>query len=413
MKSLSLSIVFVLSSLPIIYGQWEDISINTDIRLLSIDFIDDDNGYVIGANQIFKTSDGGANWELNYEGELSMSLRDVFALDNETAFAVGEDKDSESSLLLRTGDNGMTWTQIPLANYSTLTSILFTSPQIGYCTAERGRILKTIDGGLTWENKSEGLIVTNNVFISVDFANDTFGIAVGDRVDPTGGSSFITKTENGGDSWELLFHYPDLDPRKISVFFSDEETFYLLESDGMFRIDSCGQNWTNTDPEFKFQNREIFFTDNSTGYVIGRRIQKTTNGGEDWEEITPVIQGKSPNCIVFNSIDFPSSEIGYIAGNDGAIFKTINGGISSTDDFITNSDIKIYPNPVIDILTLELKDETPLDYIEVYDSETYLTTIESGNSNQISLDLSNYPHGTYYLVIFSKNNQSVRRVLKY
>ena len=417
MKSVVLSIVLTFSSLHILYGQWEDISINTSTSLSSIDFLDNDNGYVTGENLIYRTSDGGANWELSFESDLKFDFLDVYTLDKDNAFAVGSDRNS--ALLLRTEDNGLSWIRIPLGDpfsLTKLTSITFTSALIGYCTDSKGRILKTIDGGLTWDLKPDASFSTDNVSISIDFTSDSTGIVVGDRLSPYGGSSFIAKTEDGGDSWELLSaymsEYPSDRNKKISIFFSDDETAYLLEKDGLSKTLDCGENWIARDPEFKIENKGIFFTDNNTGYVVGSRIQKTTSGGEDWEEITPVIQGAPSNSIEFNSIDFPNPEVGYVAGDNGKIFKIINTGTISMDDLTDEQleAITIFPNPTTSRLTIS-SPELGIQRIDVLDGQGQTQSMQYDEVRELIYDLQGYVSGLYFFSIHTEKGRVVKKVV--
>ena len=74
----------------------------------------------------------------------------------------------------------------------------------------------------------------------------------------------------------------------------------------------------------------------NTGYISGDRvILKTTNGGNNWEQL-------SPPSIWLNAVSFPSdNETGYVAGESGSsgrIYKTTNGGanwLQQTTEIVT------------------------------------------------------------------------------
>ncbi len=65
---------------------------------------------------------------------------------------------------------------------------------------EPAYILKTNDGGESWkivfENKTKGMFLD-----AMDFANNQNGIVVGDPID---GKAFIATTNNSGNTWEIL-----------------------------------------------------------------------------------------------------------------------------------------------------------------------------------------------------------------
>ena len=73
----------------------------------------------------------------------------------------------------------------------TLNSVYFLNPQMGWVVGEYGTVIKTTDGGKTWEKLKSG---TGNTLLEVDFFDQNFGFAVG--LDAT-----ILKTVDGGKTW--------------------------------------------------------------------------------------------------------------------------------------------------------------------------------------------------------------------
>ena len=75
---------------------------------------------------------------------------------------------------------------------------------------------------------------------------------------------------------------------------------------------------------------------------------------------------------------------------------------SVKDKTVRDLGIKVYPNPVKDILQIQVETSLPYDY-QVFDISGKLLQI--GKSQQITqLDLSTYPAGLYFLKISSENN---------
>ncbi|HRH34909.1 MAG TPA: YCF48-related protein, partial [Catalimonadaceae bacterium] len=87
--------------------------------------------------------------------------------------------------------NGWEW-QNPLPQGNTLNDIFFIDGQTGWAVGRRGTIIKTTDGGVTWENKSE---YSTKVLNAVHFIDLQKGIAVG-----TGG--IVKRTTDGGETWQ-------------------------------------------------------------------------------------------------------------------------------------------------------------------------------------------------------------------
>jgi photosystem II stability/assembly factor-like uncharacterized protein len=73
-----------------------------------------------------------------------------------------------------------------------LYAIAFADPQRGYIVGEKGIILRTDDGGLTWKDQESG--VTSNLF-SVAVATRDDALASGDQ-------GRVIRTKDGGLTWE-------------------------------------------------------------------------------------------------------------------------------------------------------------------------------------------------------------------
>lgn len=126
----------------------------TSIRGLSV--VNDNVIWVSGSNgTVGKSSNGGKNWKwMTVKGFEKTDFRDIEAFNASTAIIMG--------------------------------------------IAEPAYILKTIDGGETWkvvyENKTKGMFLD-----AMEFWNEQAGIIVGD---PINGRFFITRTFDGGSSWQ-------------------------------------------------------------------------------------------------------------------------------------------------------------------------------------------------------------------
>lgn len=89
--------------------------------------------------------------------------------------------------------------------------------------------------------------------------------------------------------------------------------------------------WNPLCPEnVNMGNRGVYFLDDTVGFVVGGMhdsinstswayVLRTENGGQTWDT-TITCQG------AFYCVSFPCRDTGYAAGNNGIIYKTINGG---------------------------------------------------------------------------------------
>ena len=127
---------------------WYSVS-NYNIK--STQFINSQVGYAASVNAIYKSTDGGENWSLKFHS----SMANVGTVQFKPMYFSSEGKGHIGSefygQLLSTND---AWQNHIYHQFNyTINSIFFTSDLVGYITEyanPENRILKTTDGGVTW-----------------------------------------------------------------------------------------------------------------------------------------------------------------------------------------------------------------------------------------------------------------------
>lgn len=153
-------------------------------------FIDDSIGWIVGnkiamslKNQdavIYKTTDGGYSWTINYVGKGSF---EIITGINDTMFGVKhvfkEDSyEGVNSVFIISFDKGQNWKEV-IEIPGVTKQLSFSNTQTGYLITKNKesnindwKLLKTMDGGLTWKligffnNVQSGLIVNNSFFMN-------------------------------------------------------------------------------------------------------------------------------------------------------------------------------------------------------------------------------------------------------
>lgn len=399
------SILIILFFSISAYTQWEDKSISADNSVIAVDFINEEKGFVVARNSIYKTDNGGDAWDLVHIDKDLVFYEDIFVIDTEQIIAVGFCFEDNESIITKSIDGGATWTNIENSFRSRITSVFFSSSNIGYCANTDATVFKTVDSGNNWVELNTG---TDYWLHSVHFVTDDIGIAVGGFPSMKTG---ILKTQDGGSTWEDIDS--PTDSYLQSVYFADQETVYAVGwNGGIIKSDDSGTNWTLQNSVDMLGNMKITFTDINTGYIVGgginqSLIQKTYNGGELWEDISPDID----HSLI--GIDFPSYNVGYAVGDRGTIIKTNNGGISSTNNLQWKSQATIYPNPTTGVINIEAVDQQIIEAIKVYDGTGRLIQSAKLNSQDSSIDLSNLKPNNYYIQLDFGDSSSIKKVVKY
>ena len=406
MQKTTLILLNVILVLNIGFSQWEDISISTDQTLSAVDFLDDNIGFISGFSTIFRTDDGGDLWTSIYLGGNLVFLEDIFIINENDIVAVGKDVDVNRSLIVSSSDGGSTWTETLLESTSNLNSVFFPSDSIGYCAGSLGTIIKTADGGNTWEKLETG---NTNILQSTFFLNDTLGFVVGGG--PTTG--IILKTIDGGTTWNQV-DSPSMNFLQ-SIFFTDFNVGYTVGWNGeILKTEDCGDTWRLQNSVSMLGNLEITFTDTNNGYITGGSqvdqislIQKTTDAGETWEDISP----QTTDALV--SIDFPSFDIGYAVGVNGLVVRTESGGTTSTSNLsIHKKKFDLNPNPSSSYITLVANDDSPIELIRLIDTKGAILKVITPHTATYELSIMDLQPNIYYLEIHSTTSKTVKKIIK-
>ena len=170
-------------------GKKFTVSLTTPFETLNIiRFFNDSLGFVGGhSNLLFKTIDGGKNWQKITIESSMVDLTDVIFLSRDTILVSSASGDSVSNgYLFKSNDGGVHWNVSPSINISMMK---FVDRQTGYACGNKG-ILKSTDGGETWQQIS-AQPASNIVFSSV---NEGY----------LSHQRSIWQTRDGGKSWKLV-----------------------------------------------------------------------------------------------------------------------------------------------------------------------------------------------------------------
>ena len=233
----------------------------------------------------------------------------------------------------------------------------FISPDTGFI-AQYYSLWKTTDGGITYQSVGpygdtgyyvypiQVVDINTCYFLYYNFCD----------------TAFIWKTPDGGTSWECMLKLDGMTQSyPFSIFFLNPNYGYIVvpKDTNILKTTDGGENWIAQTSGSDGFLTDVFFTDTSTGYVVGEQgtILKTTDGGVNW------IRQVGCSSAYLLSLHFTDAKIGYAVGEPGVILKTTSGGATGIgDQFADESDIsqhishlQNYPNPVNTSTTISFK----------------------------------------------------------
>ena len=215
---------------------------------------------------------------------------DVEALSADTAVVVGY-----AGKILRTADGGQSWQVKDSGTNAALYSIAFPDEHNGWVSGQDGTLLHSKDGGETWQRQDSQL---SDPIFSLSFIDTHHGWAAADR-------ATYLKTTNGGESWESGYIQPSLEG------VGADATLALV------------------DPIFY----AVQFLDENSGWIVGEfgKIHHTTDGGQHWVEQQNSLLGQlgftdTLNLPTFFGLSFSDANNGVVVGLEGKIATTSNAG---------------------------------------------------------------------------------------
>ena len=305
----------ILAIANIADAQWFSQTSGVNNNLTSIQFIDQNTGWVVRYDgTILKTTNGGTEWISQSSGTVN-HLNGISFTDANNGTVVGGYRTR-----LRTTNGGITWI---LQTGGTLNSadydVFFTDANIGIVVGDYGRIDWTTNGGVTWNFRPIGSVTSWLYRVSFSDANN--GMVVGIENLPPG-LGLIFRTTNGGNTW--ISQTSGTTNRLNSVSFTNANVGTVVGYSGtILRTTNGGTTWISQTSGTSYHLQGVSFTDEYNGTAVGwsGTILRTTNGGTNW---VPQISGTTTGL---NSVYFVDHNTGWVVGHGGTILKTINGGV--------------------------------------------------------------------------------------
>jgi photosystem II stability/assembly factor-like uncharacterized protein len=185
----------------------------------------------------------------------------------------------ERGHILISSDSGATWRQSAVPTRSMLTAVYFHDESLGWAVGHDSAILRTADGGITWELVNWAPEEESPLF-DVWFADADNGIAVGAY------GTFLV-TSDGGASWDFE-PIGDDDWHLNQIRASADGRLFIAAEAGMaYRSDDGGSTWEELPSPYEGSFFGVLPLDGDTVLLFGLRghLFRSEDAGETWQEI--------------------------------------------------------------------------------------------------------------------------------
>lgn len=225
------------------------------------------------------------------------------------------------------------WYQIPSGTNVRLNTIDFPSATVGYIGGNDSTLLKTTDGGETWNAVNFSGVTFypgGEHIVKLQFVSETTGFMT---VGPYSGSY---KTTDGGQTWTLLALSSNLCYNE-GLYFTDANNGFIAGS-GCFQgelVDRLANGtWSAaTISTSTFDANSIVTDIDLRGNIglassFGGRFLRTTNGGANWDTI-PSSLGSSTPILSVAFVDDTLCYAGYDQNGSGfGILRSVDAGLT-------------------------------------------------------------------------------------
>ncbi|HEX5158686.1 MAG TPA: hypothetical protein VFW17_15845 [Ktedonobacterales bacterium] len=319
------------------------------------------------AGGVWKTTSGGALWEIVSDGYFTTSAVGAIAVAPSspgviyvgTGEATIRGNVSHGDGVYKSNDGGSTWRNVGLADTRHIGAIIVhpTNPEIAYVAAlghawgpnaERG-VFRTRDGGASWQK----VLYKSENAGAIDLAMDPnqpdilYATIWQTRRYPhalvSGGEeSGLWRSTDGGDTWEDISRAKGLPSSgiygKLGVAASSAQpgrVWAIMEAadkdgkdaGGLYRSEDWGATWERVNDKMDLRKRPWYYMhifadprDADTVWILNLRCWKSTDGGKSFIGI-PTPHGDNHGLWID-----PRDPNRMIEGNDGGACVTFDGG---------------------------------------------------------------------------------------
>lgn len=295
-------------------NQWEQIPANICYSLYSASVVDENTVWIGGDfGFVVRTKDSGKSW--NVFKPFNKSIYNIFASSINKCFVAGSGDDQAQ--IFRTIDGGRNWEKVYEVNAKdAFINFIYMFDDInGYVEGDpiNGKflLLKTTDGGSSWQNAAsvpanEGQVGYNNSMFWLG-QYGWFG----------GNDSSIYLSKNQGMTWKRI----QVNLKKIwGICFIDSLNGILCGKDTvLYASHDGGESWQAIKiPKLEYYPSAVSMTDKNTiWYLSGNKIYRSPDSGNTWEMTCEA--DRFIRYMQIKKID--NNIIGWAVGNDGLVLR--------------------------------------------------------------------------------------------
>lgn len=368
--------------------------------ILSVYFVDDNNGFLCGEGGIvYKTINGGINWSASGTGITSVKLNSISFSDNQKGITVGD-----NGAVYVTSNGGATWSMESIGTTKKLLKAKYFPDGIAVVGEYGTLYLKQVGGNWTSVNTR---IVTDITGVTGSGIND---------IHVCGGGGFIRNNKNG-DARFYTFEANPMIANLVDIFYYDSNLAFAISSfnTAIIRTTNGGSTWAltaGTTMSYQWQSKltssggignnlcQHPIDRNSMYVAYGSRIFVSRNRGDNWTQIAtmtgPGITNGRAHSFYVSPIDTNIWLAAIANVSPDKVIRSTDYGVTWTS--VLEKNFTNYGQP------LEMDQNNPNVFFFAPDNGGFW---KSTNNGETFTEISNYPFRSPCDIIITWDSSNV------
>lgn len=417
------------------------------IKLNSLCFSNSSNGFSVGDyGVIFESTTGGASW-MYYPTGVTQSLRSVNFANSSNGFIVGD-----AGVMFKTTNGGSNWVQCFGIGNINLNSVgFYPATSYGYIVGDGGNIFYSNNGGSSWTVDQS---CTTNNLKSICFNNNNTAFAVGNNgtiikksyCTPDWFKYAYNDTTTTIKNTAIIIHVLNNDnliaPLYMYNYIANPQTCDYPYAYGPLQSENGGTlNILNNDsilytPPTGFTGFDNFIyaiCDSGSAYetdtarvivhvvpfldlnqlnggvndtIFVSSFPATIDAGSGWQTYL-WSNGSSTQTTQVSSNGWYSVTV--TIGNKYQSIDSIYVILSTQINLLKQEKIKIFPNPIINELVVEIENKANIEIVDLFGQKIYSKVLINGSN---LIDVSQLTNGIYILKILTTNGITSKYLIK-
>jgi photosystem II stability/assembly factor-like uncharacterized protein len=279
------------------------------VQTKKLAFFNTNKGAITYQNIYFKSTTNGKNWKgpsISYVNPYSITCVSFANANNGYA--------ASDNIILKTTDGGIEWKYNPGLNLYGVIQMEFTDSLNGWAISHEGAMKRTKDAGMSWQTVTIANYLPGTSGFSILSDNIHCWVLAGNNI--------VYKTENSGNSWtSKSIGYNNITLQGIHFFNKFQGMVYGTKGTVLYSIDS-GDSWTEVYNNSAASFRCHAFVDSLYGWLAGDNglVAKTQDGGLSWS-----ICGQVNTKLPINKLFFLDAFHGWCS-DGGKLYYSADGG---------------------------------------------------------------------------------------